>query len=179
MGIQSVLTFFSWALQESVRKWCKCKWWNRLSHFVWQFRALRSWILQIWKFFHISEDLKILAPFSDLQYSTSECPNLHAKYPNIFRPGSVRISVWVPGRSVSIHFASQFGALTVEVEYCKSESSGRFPQDFRILELFSDFFYLSLSVCLTVFLCQSFRPMKNYRRVFYSRNQTDKRKTAR
>ena len=48
-------------------------------HFACNLGALRNGILQIWKEIQIPEDLKILALFSDLQYSISKCSKIACK----------------------------------------------------------------------------------------------------
>jgi hypothetical protein len=73
--------------------------------------------------------------FSDLHIPLLSAPKWHAKFPNIFWPGAVRICVWVPGQSMSIHFASQSGALRSGI--FRIFKKLQIPEDVRILELFS------------------------------------------
>jgi hypothetical protein len=114
-----------------------CVWrpgWNRPSHFARWFGALRSEILQIWKSIRFSRILGFWHFFQICNISLLCALKWHAKYLNFFQLAAVRICVRVPGRSVLIHFASQFGALRSRILH--SEKCDRFLSISRFWQFF-------------------------------------------
>jgi hypothetical protein len=130
---------------------CKVNWYFRLGdtqiltapgrqksiHFACWFGALKSGILQIRKKCQIPKDLRIMTLFQILKIRLISAPNRHAKWIDLFRPGTFTQILTPLSQKKSFHFACQFGALISGIFRIWKKYHN--PEILRNLALFSEF----------------------------------------